>query len=179
MRALVMLVALSACAPAVNAQPVPRVMLEVAYGQGAHSQRNGSAWFRTNKRGMLRVGGYVRAWPADSRFAPTLELGYSVPSMADKTDDCPLAPDGSCRVYFPKTDGAFLGVGAHGLALPGIMIGASIGVFGADRGQYVSLNAAWRMRRHLGLVADWRHIQVAHEGGKLAYRPVQLGLRLF
>jgi hypothetical protein len=160
-----------------GAQQLPRATFEVTYGNGPHAARYGETYFRTRSLWMLRLGTTVRMWPGNPRIAPVIDVSYSVPRASFKREDCPAAPNGTCRRYFPQTGGSLFGVGIQAMPARRLTLGGTVGLFGPGRTRYLGVNAGWPVSRRITGVVDWRDLRVPYEDGHLPFRPLQAGLR--
>src|SRR5688572_22230743 len=93
------------------AQEINRIAIDFSMGSGPHTERVRDTWFRKPHSEIFRAGGAVRLMTLANRFAPLLRVDLFSGGMADQLSDCPPAPNGSCRRYFPKADGTAYGVG--------------------------------------------------------------------
>jgi hypothetical protein len=177
----------------VVSQTLPRVAFEMAAGSGPHSDHTGDTWFRDTHNGIFRIGGLVRTFTFGNRVASIARVEYSVPGMGDRIDNCALAPNQTCRRYFPDTDGPSVGLGALASATARILIGAEAGVLRSGANRYVAVNASYALFSHVTAVVDWRYFSLTYAAGPQAspggtvpavdsrvfFRPVQLGVRVF
>jgi hypothetical protein len=101
---ILMLVVLSLMPNMSDAQTIPFVAVELAGGTGSHTERAGDTWFREAHKEIFHAGAIVRLTTIGPRFATIGRIEYNSGGMADQTSDCPPAPNGTCRRYFPKTE---------------------------------------------------------------------------
>jgi hypothetical protein len=162
-----------------GAQEFPRVAVEFAAGKGSHSARSGETWFRDSVGGIVRVGGLIRLL-SFGRVAAVARLDYNMPSMADAITDCRPAPNGSCRRYFPTTDGGSVGVGAIVATLPHLRLGGSAGFFRSRANPYTAVNASLQLAKHFDAVTELRYFTLPFESGpRVWFRPLELGFRVY
>jgi hypothetical protein len=150
----------------------------VAIGDGPHTTRVGDTYFRedvtpTTRLSIARLGegGRVRV-VLRAEFVPAWGL--------DRTDDCPIAPNGGCREYFPDNDGGGVGVGADARLLSRlsstVLIGG--GRYGGSTRAFGELEMAVGFGSHLMLTAASRHMTWKEPDiGRLWYRPIYAGVR--
>ena len=171
---------IAVCPCVLTAQDVRPVTVEVAAGSGPHTERSGDTWFRDTHNGILRVGGAFRLPTVSNRFAAVARVDYNVPGMGDRLADCPPAPNGTCRKYFPETDGFSLGAGVLTSVMPRALLGVSFGFFRSAANRYVALSASYEVAKHLAALVEWRYIDLEYsDDGRVSYRPIQVGVRVY
>jgi hypothetical protein len=162
------------------AQKVPLIAVEVAAGTGSHSESSGQTWFREPHKEIFHIGSVVRLVHARPRFAAIGRLEYNSGGMADQTSDCPLAPNGTCRRYFPKTEGWAGGLGLAAAITSRLNIELGIGAIRSTANRYVSAGASVAFATHFAALAEWRYFDLQYAGDRrVSFRPVQAGIRVF
>jgi hypothetical protein len=161
-----------------SAQEVPLFTFDVAMGSGPHTDRVGATWFRKDHNYIYHVGGAVRLARFAERFGAIVRVDLSSGGMADQLADCPPAPDGSCRRYFPKTGGPSIGAGVASAVFSDVFVEATAGVIRSTNNRYVGVAASYRLGGHLALVADWRYFSREYGAERVWYRPLQVGIRI-
>lgn len=160
-----------------DAQSVPLVAVDVAAGSGSTSSHANELWFRSSHTGMASADVAVRLGSVGATRG-VLVVGYSATTdPSSVTADCPLAPNGSCKVPFPSTHGALVGLGLRqalgGVALLGVTAG--IGSY-FNQAHYISFEATWRATTHLGLTARYRYFEMPDAGGHVWFAPITGGV---
>jgi len=171
------------------------VAVEMAAGLGPHSERAGETWFRDTHRGMLRIGGLIRGPMFGDRVAAIARFEYSVRGPGDQLDDCPIAPNETCKEYFPNTSGPSIGLGALASATSHVLIGVDAGLVRSFANRYVAVNASYAISSHVAVLVDWRYLKLEYTSWpfplaadsfrpapvatRVSFRPVQLGMRVF
>jgi hypothetical protein len=162
------------------AQNIPVVAVEVAAGTGSHSERSEETWFRNAHKQIFHIAGIVRLATGGSRFATVGRIEYNSGGMADETSDCPLAPDGSCRRYFPKTEGWTGGLGLAAVLTSRLNLEVGAGVIQSIANRYVSAGVSFALGSHFGVLAEWRQFDLVYAGDRrIWFRPIQAGIRFF
>ena len=163
-----------------GAQVVPRAMFEVAAGAGPTGERAGEAWFYNELTGAGRVGVAVRT-TTGKRFASVVRFDYSTRNMdwGGRAAVCLLAPNATCRGEFPDADGPWVGAGVVAWATSRLLVGGGGGFFRSTNSWYLSANGSFEVVKHLGLLAEWRYLNMDYAGGRATYRPIQFGLRAY
>jgi hypothetical protein len=163
-----------------SAQSVPLLSFDAAIGRGPHSEAAGNVWFRSAVNLTPRIALALRLGSA-GRVRPVLIVERTVDAGANGyTADCALAPDGSCRAWFPRTFGnaAALGIRA---ALPlNFLAGLFAGVGNySSRVRFAGADLSAELIPHVSIVAELRHV-VWHDaaGHPLWMRPFTAGLRV-
>lgn len=122
----------------------------------------------------------IRAVTFGNRVTSIARVDYSVPGNGDRIDNCALAPNGTCREYFPKTDGPSFGLGVLASVMPRIVVGVDGGFFRTSANRYVALNVSYAWSAHVAALVDWRYINLEYVGdSRVSFRPAQLGVRVF
>jgi len=174
-------------------QTLPRVAFEMAAGSGPHSDHAGETWFNDTHHGIFRIGGLIRGATFGSRVAAIARVEYSVSGMGDKLAICGFAPNGTCREYFPETDGLSLGLGALASANSRVLVGAEAGFLRSASNRYVAVNASYALFSHVAVLADWRYFDLDYASHpftpgsprptpvetRVFFRPIQFGVRVF
>src|SRR5262245_45841492 len=182
-----------ACPCVLVGQTLPRVAFEMAAGSGPHSERAGETWFNDTPHGIFRIGGLIRGATFGSRVAAIARVEYSVPGMGDRVSVCGLAPNMTCRQYFPETDGLAIGLGALAAATSRVLIETEVGALRSAANRYVAVNASYALFSHGGAVGDCRYYDLSYAAGpnqspggavpavhsRVFFRPAQLGVRVF
>ena len=171
------LIALTPCA--VEGQVVPRAMFDVAVGAGRAGERAGETWFLEELTGTARVGVAIRT-TTSSRFASVVRLDYSTRHFPrGHKAVCVLAPNSTCREEFQDTDGISVGAGVLAWATSRLLVGGGGGFFRSTNSWYLSANGSFEVTKHLGVLAEWRYVNMDYAGGRATFRPIQFGLRLY
>ena len=156
-----------------------RVVVDAVLGGGARSEYADGVWYRGNATPYGRLALTLQV-PVQSRVAAllTLERAGNI-ETGDHLADCPPAPDGSCRLYFPPVAGYSLGLGARGLLLRRAELGVGSGVsLTGPHGHYFRADVGLQATRHLAAVAglDYRVVRRS-DNARLWWRPVFFGAR--
>jgi hypothetical protein len=158
----------------------PRWTAGVAVGDGPHTTRVGDIYLRkdvapTTRLSLARLGegGRVRVV---LRGEAVLALGG-----ADATDDCPVAPTGSCRAEFPENAGGGASIGADARLFSRVsstlLVGG--GRYGGTTRAFGEVELAVGVGANVLLTAASRHMTWNEPGlGRLWYRPIYAGLRV-
>lgn len=122
----------------------------------------------------IRVGG-------GGKTRVVVELGYSFDlAPSDQATDCPLAPNGSCKSYFPNTFGPSIGVGLRQVIGQGGLVGVTAGVASySSTARYAEIDASWRLAPHFALVGKFRYIDMAFGAQRVSFEPLTVGARLY
>lgn len=174
---------LLACAPIATplaAQGVPGWAVGLDAGSGPRTEQAGDTYYRYDRATTLRLTGQFRV--ASFGFvAPVLHLEGVYGGEGDFLDDCPFAPNGTCRKYPPANSG--WGIGAGLAVAPVRFVEGSVVV---GRGRYdgtgrnfLATRLALVPLRHLALTASLTHMTWKERGGYPHwFRPLQFGLRI-
>jgi hypothetical protein len=174
-----LLAAVATCSAALRAQTVPLASFELAAGWGPHSARSGDTYFHDTKGGILRIGGTLRLFAIVDRLASIARIDYNVPGMGDKISVCIIAPNGTCRRYFRDTDGFSLGLGAQMAPVSRVLVGLAAGTFRSVHNRYVAVDASYGVFSHVAALVEWRYMDLEYgSGGRVWFRPIQVGVRL-
>lgn len=156
----------------------PRWAVGVAIGDGPHTTHVGETYFRkdvtpTTRLSVARIGegGRVRV-VLRAEVVPAWGL--------DRTDDCPIAPNGGCREYFPDNHGGGVSIGADARLLSRLsstlLIGG--GRYGGRTRAFGELEMAVGIGSQFMLTAASRHMTWNEPDiGRLWYRPIYAGVR--
>lgn len=163
-----------------DAQTMPFVAVELARGTGSHTERAGDTWFREAHKEIFHAGAIVRLATLGSRFATIGRIEYNFGGMADQTADCPPAPNGTCRQYFPKTEGWAGGVGLTMALRSRLNVEVGVGAIQSSANRYVSAGASVPFGNHFAAMAEWRYFSLRYaDDRRVTFRPIQAGIRLF
>ena len=174
--ALVAVCAIALSSRDARAQTVPLISGEVTIGAGSTSSHGGNTWFRTASSTSLstelaiRIGGV-------GRTRVVAVLGYSPDAFpTDHATDCPLAPNGTCKGYFPNTHGPEIGVGLRQVLGQNSLIGVNVGIASyASQARFAEFEASWRIASHFGLVGKFRYLDMPFEGDRVWFAPITAG----
>ena len=182
------LFAIKVCALIVAGSPVataqlarPSFSADVELGGGARTGYADGTWFRGEEKTPFGRIALAAAYPANSRIRAVFGVDRSgTTEMGDHTSDCPLAPNGACRRYFPALAGYAASLGLRAAVAPRVDVGIGAGL-GSMSGRATILDAdlAIGLTHHLAAVAALRQIVVDHSSGhRLWWRPISGGLRI-
>lgn len=105
---------------------------------------------------------------------------YNSGGMADQTLDCSPTPDGTCRRYFPKTEGWAGGLGLAAALTSRLNVEVGVGAIRSTANRYVSAGASCALGSHFAVLAEWRHFDLQYSGDRrVSFRPIQAGIRFF
>jgi len=180
-RSIVVLAFMVVAAPSVSsvsAQTSPSWGLTLSVGEGPHTRQAGDVYFLDDAVGNSRIAVFGRLTPA--RRAWVVVQGELVPGkIGDRLSICYLAPNGSCREYFPNQDGigASVGVGTRASAFTGMLLLGG-GSYAQHARTFADLDLGFSVSRHFSLTATSRQMTwVEPQYGRLWYRPILIGLR--
>jgi hypothetical protein len=178
--ALLAVLALALRAHDGGAQSVPAVSADLTAGAGSTSTHAGDTWFRAANAGMVSADLAVRIGGA-ARTRVVVVLGYSLDvASGDHLTDCPLAPNGGCKGYFPNTFGPSIGVGLRQALGQRGLVGVSAGVASyASQARFAEVDASWRIVSHLAIVGEFRYIDMPFGGQRAWFLPLTFGARLY
>ena len=158
------------------AQAAPHVTIDLSYGGGGHSESAGATWYRgdPNVHPRLAVAALSAPW---RHIAGVLSLEYiGQLGAGDATSDCPLAPNGTCRKYFPRLQGRGLTLGAR-TTTRALTIGLGFGRVGGFRWSAVDADGEVG-GRHAGVFiagrGAWRR---GPDGRQIDFWPGNVGVR--
>ncbi|MDF1506207.1 hypothetical protein [Roseisolibacter sp. H3M3-2] len=181
MRRLVVLAALAGAIPAaLAAQSVPALSLDLTYGSGAHPERAGERWFRTDAEPGAHAGLAVRLG-GPGRVRPVAVVEYALDVRGDDVAlACAPAPNGGCRTPFPSTTGPSVALGVRAALGARVVAGLAAGVGRYDGPtRVVGADVAVRLTRHAGVVAALRHVRIDDPRvPRTWFRPLTAGVRL-
>ena len=148
-------------------------------GSGARTEHAADTYYLGSRSSFASVAIAV-ALPGVGRFRP-LVVGDRSSSWGagDQVSICGIAPNGTCRKYFPGLAGYSAGAGIR-TRLAEVVDLDVVGGLGSmsGRSEYAAASLAVGPA-HVRLVGGIRHIVVHHESGNsLWWRPVTVGLRL-
>ena len=152
---------------------------ELIVGNGVHTEHVGDTWYhyKRSQFGSIAVG---LTLPGIGRLQPVVMVDRSSTIAGDQTAICAIAPNGTCKRYFPGLAGYSAGAGVRARltkALDLDLVGGIGSMSGPSR--YVAANLAVALFRHVRIVAGTRHIVIQHSSGNdLWWRPVTVGLRI-
>jgi hypothetical protein len=179
--------ALSVCVLAVGTSGAgaqirrPSFSADLELGGGARTGHADGIWFRGEEKTPFGRVAIATEYPATSRVRAVLTVDRSgTTEMGDHTSDCPLAPNGACRRYFPTLVGYAATLGLRGTLFSRIDAGVAAGL-GSMSGRTKVLDAdlALRLSKHVGAVTGLRQIVVNHTSGhRLWWRPISVGVRI-
>ena len=173
-------VAISVIPSVALAQRVPLIAVEVAAGTGSHTESSGETWFREPNKAIVHIGGVVRIANAGPRFATIGRIEYNSGGIAGDTSDCLLAPNGTCRRYFPKTEGWAGGFGLAAVMTSRLNVEIGIGAIRSTANRYVTAGASFALASHFAVLAEWRYFDLQYAGDRrVSFRPIQAGIRVF
>jgi hypothetical protein len=179
-RSFILVLALAVIPRDVRAQDVPLVAGDLTVGSGATSTHVGATWFRSTTAAMVNADLAIRLGGSGTTRA-VLVLGYSIDAApSDQADDCPLAPNGTCKSYFPNTFGPSVGVGLRQALGSGGLLGATVGVASySGQAAFAEADASWRFAPHLAVLAEFRYVNMAFSGQRVWFDPLSAGVRLY
>ena len=163
-----------------QAQGVPALSGNIAGGWGTTSSSAGETWFRSTNRPMASADIAVRIGGAgDTR--PVIEVGYSFDvGPSDVTSICLRAPNGSCRASFPATFGPSIGVGVRQVLGARWLVGVTAGVASySGQARYAAVDVSWRFASHVGIVGEFKYLDMAYNSERVWFHPVTFGIRLY
>jgi len=165
-----------------SAQAPPAWGLSLAAGAGPHNEQAGDVYYRTKSAPSARVAVSYRVGSGAVR--PVVQTEFQPSGPGGQLADCPFAPNGTCREYFPRQQGAGLAFGVTLAPLPTLQMTAlgGGGRYGAHPNirarRFVELEVGYAVRRSLVLTAALRQMTWREpERGPHWYRPVYMGLR--
>ena len=166
------------CSTRAFAQATPRLSVDLSYGFGGHSESAGSTWYRgeANVHPRLAVAATIAQ---RSHLAALLSAEYvGQLGAGDAIDSCSIAPNGSCRRYFPRLQGAGLTIGGRS-SVGAFTFGLGLGRVGGFRWNAVDVDVDYKLADHVGfLVAGrgaWRH---GPDAQQIDFWPHSIGFRL-
>jgi hypothetical protein len=168
-----------ACHAPTNAVPMLTVGAEL--GGGPRPTRVGQTYFRGDKSGGERLVATARVGRLGPVF-PVVRIERNVFSIGT-TDDCQIAPNGTCRQHFPDeyAFGVALGVAyplTNRFAITGV-IGRSYSLWSDPTRQFVNAQLSFAATRYFAVTASMRRSWWDDpEYGRLWHQPRTLGLRL-
>ena len=167
------------CAGTLRAQSVPLITADFTVGYGATSSSAGALFFCSTSRAIAVADAAIRLG-GPGRLRPVLEVGYSSDVLVgDVTTICLLAPNGSCRILFPRTSGPSIGIGARFAPTNRWLLGITAGVASFDsQARYAKLDVSWRVVQHVAIATNYRYLDVASGGDRAWFRPWTFGVRV-
>jgi hypothetical protein len=156
-----------------------QVSADVMVGSGLHTEQAGNVWYHYN-RSMFGSVAIALTFPGRGRLHPLLGFDRSSTIAGDAVAICGLAPNGTCRQYFPGLAGYSAGAGIRAHLINALALDLSGGL-GSMSGpsRHVAANLAFALSRHARIVAGARYIVIHHSSGnKLWWFPVSAGLRV-
>jgi len=175
---LVFTLALLCAGRIVRAQAASSITVDFTYGFGGHSEAAGDTWYRSENNVHPRAAVTGVLW-RHRPFAAILTAEYVGQFGAgDYLTDCPPAPNGSCRKYFPPMRGRGVSVGARG-TFDLLAMGIGFGRVGAFAWNAVDSDLAFTISRHTAFVAAvrgaWRR---GPDSSQIDFWPVNAGIRI-
>lgn len=148
-------------------------------GQGWHPLHVGEVWYLFNGRqAYIRSGAAVRLG-SPGQVRPVVTIDYSHNVRGDQLSICGIAPNGTCREYFPATHGPSIGLGVRALLQPRTTIGVGVGVaFYESTAGFAEAEMAVRLTRRVHALVHVRQLKWRDEELRLWFRPVTVGVRL-
>jgi hypothetical protein len=159
------------------AQSKPHVTVDATYGIGGHSESAGATWYRrdSNVDPRLAVAATTAVWRRLTAVVSAEYVGQW--GAGDALSNCSPAPNGTCRKYFPRLQGAGAGVGAR-VTTGAFTFGTGIARVGGFRWDAVDADVDVGLGRHAGFVvaarAAWRREATADQ---IDFWPVNVGFR--
>jgi hypothetical protein len=162
-----------------RAQNVPAVSVDFDAGSGSTSSGAGDNYFRTTNSAWISADLAIRVGGAGP-LRPVVVVGYSFRGLAgDQTTDCPLAPNGGCKIYFPSTYGPSIGVGLRQALGKWVLLGATAGVASyASEARFAEFDASLELAPHLAVVSEFRYIDLPVGSARAWFTPLTFGARL-
>ena len=157
----------------------PHWSIGLALGAGSHTGRAGEVYYgsSTSNTGQLSVAYRFGAGAA----RPILRAELLTEGPGSDWEDCPPAPNGSCRRDFPAPDGVGAAAGVAYAPTPRVEIGvlAGVGRYDATTRRFVEAEGALGVTDRVAATVAIRHMVWDEPGlGRHWYRPVHLGLRV-
>ena len=176
---LLAVIALSFGAHDGRAQSVPALSGDLDVGWGSTSARAGDVYFRGSNAALASTDLAIRLGGA-GHTRPVLILGYSFQGLAgDRTTDCPLAPNGGCKEYFPNTYGPSIALGLRQTVGNRALIGVAAGVASYEsQARFAEIDASFRLAPHFAVVGEFRYIDLPVGSARAWFTPLTLGTRL-
>jgi hypothetical protein len=163
----------------IRAQSVPLVSADFEVGRGWTSSRAGDTYFRESGGGMIEGDLTVRlGGPGATR--PVIVAGYSSDVFAgDYTLDCPIAPNGGCKAWFPRTFGPTVGLGLRQMIGDRLMLGVTAGVASfTSHAEFGAAEASLNVFAHFALVGKFAYYSMPFEpGARVSFAPLTFGVR--
>lgn len=177
---VVLLTALLAAPHAADAQAPSRPHWSVALGLGAgpHPDRAGEVYYGSSISNTGHISVAYRFGAGVVR--PMLRAELLTEGPGSDWEDCPLAPNGTCRRDFPAPDGVGAAAGVAYELTPRLeaSILAGAGRYDATTRGFVEAEGALGITRHLAATVAVRQMTWNEPGlGRHWYRPVHFGLR--
>jgi len=163
-----------------RAQSVPLISADFDVGRGWTSPRAGDTYFRETGGGMIEGALTVRFGGSGST-RPVIVVGYSSDVLAgDHTSDCPLAPNGGCKAYFPGTFGPSVGLGLRQMLGERVMLGVTGGVASfSSRAEFAEAEASLKIVAHFAVVGKFAYYSMPFAGTRVSFSPLTFGVRVF
>ena len=140
----------------------------------------GEIWYLVPAREPYARAGVAARLGPPGRIRPVLSADYSFDVRGDQVAICWVAPNGTCRRYFPNTKGLAVGLGVRGAVLSRFVLGAGVGrARYAETTTYVEADAGIALVRHVYAVAHMRRLTWRDPAGpRLWYCPRTFGVRV-
>jgi hypothetical protein len=162
-----------------RAQSVPALSVDLDAGGGSTSSRAGDNYFRATNSAWVGADLAIRLGGA-GELRPVVVLGYNFKGLAgNQNTDCPLAPNGGCKIYFPGTYGPSIGVGLRQALGKWALVGVTAGVASyVGQARFAEIDASLRVAPHLSVVSEFRYIDLPVGSARAWFTPLTLGARL-
>jgi hypothetical protein len=170
---------------------LPFITLDALVGGSSNPQRSGPTFYRSEhpKHHVARVAVAIRIGPR-AGLRPVAVLDYSGAwGGGDLVTNCDLAPNFSCRQYFPRISGVAVGIGVRHAVGSRITVGVTGGagryttpdplLWRNSTGFHADVDLSLRFLKRAGVVLNVRHVEFEKfQGARMWYRPVTVGLRI-
>jgi hypothetical protein len=156
----------------------PHWSVGLALGVGPHTTRADDVHYGSSRSntGQLAIAYRFGA----GALRPMLRAELLTEGPGSDWDDCPLAPNGTCRRDFPAPDGVGAAAGLAYTPTARIELGvlAGAGRYDATTRGFVEAEGALGVTRRLAVTVAVRHMAWDEPGlGRHWYRPVHVGAR--
>lgn len=162
-----------------RAQTVPLLSGDLEVGGGSTSARAGDLYFQSTHAGMINSDLAIRLGTA-GHTRPVLIVGYSYALFpGDHVSICEIAPNGSCKGYFPNTYGPSVALGVRQTLGELALIGVSAGIASyQSQARFAEFDASIRLMPHFSLLGKARYIDLPVSGARAWFTPITFGARL-
>lgn len=166
------------CPAPLMAQSTPRFTAELTDGSGGHSDFAGATWYRSDRNIQSRLAVALLTAPRH-HLAAFISGEYAGQYGAgDELTDCEIAPNGTCRKYFPGLEGRGVIVGARAY-VHDLTLGVGVGRVGGLSWDAVDGDVELGLGRHIGVVAAARRAwRSGPDAQPIAFWPFNLGSRV-